>query len=137
MIQAKQMSRARRDTTPPRALRALVALLAVLPLLLQLLLAAAPLALATSASAEVAVAAPNCEAQDHRPAPAGEGAHSHCCLLCECSARDSVAVIGSFIVAEIGADAHATPIWPAADHPRRAPIGWTTSWSSRAPPRLS
>ncbi|MBG0810986.1 hypothetical protein IY145_16570 [Methylosinus sp. H3A] len=129
------MTKARGAT--PRPARAFVALLAVLPLLLQLLFAATPFALATSARAEVAVTAPNCETQDHRPAPAGGGAHSHCCLLCECSARDGAAVIGSFIVAEIGADAHATPIRAAPDRPRHAPIGWTTSWSSRAPPLFS
>lgn len=134
MIQAKRMSEAPRRTSPTFA-----ALLAILPLLLQLLLASAPFVLASSTRAEAAVAlsAPDCATQDHRQAPTREGAHSHCCLLCEYSARDGLAVIGSFVVAALRADALSTPIRAAPDRQRPAPIGWTTSWSSRAPPRFS
>ncbi|WP_161915485.1 hypothetical protein [Methylosinus sp. C49] len=135
MNETKRMIEAGRGAA--RRSHALATILAVLPLLLQLMFAAAPFALATNARSEIALAAPDCATQDHRQAPVGEGAHSHCCLLCEWSLRDGVAVIGSFIVTALGADAHATPIRATADRPRPAPIGWTTSWSSRAPPLFS
>ncbi|WP_400771497.1 hypothetical protein [Methylosinus sporium] len=135
MSQAKRMIETGRETA--RRSRALATILAALPLLLQLLFAAAPFALATNARADVALAVSDCATPDHRQAPAGEGAHSHCCLLCEWGLRDGVAIIGSFIVTALGADAHATPIRATADRLWPAPIGWTTSWSSRAPPAFS
>ncbi|WP_159732736.1 hypothetical protein [Methylosinus sp. Ce-a6] len=137
MIQARRTTKTERHASP-RPSRAFAALLAVLPLLLQLLFVAAPFSLAAPrAESAVAISAPGCATQDHRPAPAGEGSHSHCCLFCEWSARDGYAVIGSVVVAALHADAFSTPIRAAPDRPRHAPIGWMTSWSSRAPPRFS
>ena len=66
----------------------------------------------------------------------GRGDHSQCCVLCSANGRDVV-----FDAALPGVVAAPEPAISIAgfvkidfdDHP----LGWTSSWSSRAPPRLS
>jgi hypothetical protein len=143
---AMRMIRGTRAATRTRAtgrraaaLRRIVVALAAL--LLQLTLFAAPAHAAHDGLAGHghAIATPHCDAHDADRAPLdGRRDHPHCCLLCEWSGRIDYIPLDSFDVAS--ATPPATPaarLRPASDRMRETPIGWTTSWSSRAPPSLS
>lgn len=117
------------------AMRSIASLFGALMLIL---FAAAPSTHATLAGGEtsVAITAQNCEALGHGQTPAGHADHFHCCLVCEWSVRDALTFARFFVIAA-NEDAIAAPRRPASERPRHPPTGWTTSWSSRAPPRFS
>ncbi|MBU3887105.1 hypothetical protein FM996_05250 [Methylosinus sporium] len=75
---------------------------------------------------------------DHK-APA-HSVHSQCCILCPSSAHDGLsrfaAVLFDIIVFPPLRTAAAID-WRAFVDPVAPPTGWTSSWSSRAPPSIS
>lgn len=82
----------------------------------------------------------NCDAQAHGGAPARHRDHSHCCgVLCESQARAGLAVLAASVVETAGPApaAIARSGWRVSARSTGRPLGWTSSWSSRAPPVFS
>jgi hypothetical protein len=125
--------------TPPAGLRATASLIAVLLLLVQLFAVGSRVDPPGGRDLEVARAgaAQNCEQPSHRGRP-DSGGHPHCCLLCEWSGRADFALLTpSPADFPHPAGAKRPPAPPESDRPTRPPVGWTSSWSSRAPPAFS
>jgi hypothetical protein len=87
------------------------------------------------------IADPICETGDpHGGAPRGHAEHAPCCLTCPPGPSDKTAVAMASPVA-----APASPMCrssdlrdgPAGGDPAHTPLGWASSWSSRAPPSSS
>jgi hypothetical protein len=127
--------RSRRWSDVSAARRALVSALALCLFTLQAFVAAslvrghgAPLAGGVSASAY-------CE--PHRDgAPPAERDHAPCCILCV-SGRDLPSLVEPPSEEPILAPpvvAFAFVAYPSTAPPQRGPVGWASSWSSRAPP---
>jgi hypothetical protein len=90
------------------------------------------------AQASHGVATQTCRAPSHSgEAPAERGAHPDCCLVCQSSARGDAALIAPIAVSTSHAPPHAAVAPRLAAPPMRRPIGWTSSWSSRAPPLVA
>lgn len=84
------------------------------------------------------IADPICETGGpHGGAPRGHAEHAPCCLACPPGPSDESAVAMASPVA-----ASASPMCrssnlrdgPAGGDPAHTPLGWASSWSSRAPP---
>ena len=65
--------------------------------------------------------------------------HSQCCILCSSSAYDGVVRFVStlFVILSFPTHQVAAVKWRIHDDPVASPVGWTSSWSSRAPPSFS
>jgi hypothetical protein len=126
--------------TAPARLRATASLIAVLVLLLQLFVVGSRVDPPGGHGLEAALAgaAPNCEQPSHGGQPESGGDHPHCCLLCEWGGRADLALLApSAADLPPPAETRRSPAPPTPDRPTRPPIGWTSSWSSRAPPAFS
>jgi len=126
--------------TAPAGLRATASLIAALLLLLQFVAVGSRIDPPGGRGLEVARAgaAQNCEQPSHRGRPDGGGGHPHCCLLCEWGGRADFALLTpSAADLPHPAGVRRSPAPPALDRPTRPPVGWTSSWSSRAPPAFS
>lgn len=86
----------------------------------------------------VASIAEYCGAQGRDDAPApGRHGHSHCCVVCAGSGRDASPLHMAALLSVVIYSAHgaiASVVRLVVDEPERRLIGWTSSWSSRAPP---
>ncbi len=124
--------------SPPRPfLRALVAAVAACLFFLQGLGALAT-AHAHSAPAGVALTLAPCHDAAKGEAPAApRHEHSDCCLSCEASARQLILAVAllSGVAALLPPESEAAAAMPPQSDIRPPPIGWASSWSSRAPPR--
>jgi hypothetical protein len=114
--------------------------LSVLLLLIRLVVAGAAVEAAGLAGAQPsqAVMTQNCASPAHGDeAPDGRSDHADCCLLCRAAARADMAFTAPLQARAPRAPTSASraPVLAAATRPR--PIGWTSSWSSRAPPLFS
>jgi hypothetical protein len=123
----------------PAARRALVATLALCLFLMQTLLAAsiARPHMSPAGAPQGYAASDYCEPHRDGGAPA-EREHAPCCILCVAGRdapplappKDDDAPVLAHPVSSLAPRAYG---WTAP--PERAPIGWASSWSSRAPPR--
>jgi hypothetical protein len=116
--------------------RALIAALGVALLVLQTL-ASGPAPRPSQAEGTTIAGAGYCEPHRHdsgAPLPADED-HAPCCLLCV-AGRDAPPALPADLSA--GGVEPALAFVPLAhdrdEPPNRRPIGWASSWSSRAPP---
>jgi hypothetical protein len=71
----------------------------------------------------------------------GQHSRHHHCALCVAGSRDvshyeAAAVIATVVVLALP-QSHDRPAWIRRDELTPSPIGWTSSWSSRAPPSFS
>jgi hypothetical protein len=82
-----------------------------------------------------------CSALGNDKGPAhGRHDHSQCCIFCKASGRDATFAIiaASICVAIYLPSKESVSLVPfAEDDCSMRPIGWTSSWSSRAPPSFS
>lgn len=90
--------------------------------------------------ASIAMAGEICQAKtDGGKAPA-HSSHSHHCALCSTGDRDhavdAVALLATVIVV-LAPHSNDAPAWFVHDEPTPSPLGWASSWSSRAPPIFS
>jgi hypothetical protein len=93
------------------------------------------------AGASIAMAGEICQAKTDAdgktPAP---HSHHHRCTLCSLGHRDQatdvVALLAS-VIAVLAPRPDNTPAWFVHDEFTPFPPGWTSSWSSRAPPSFS
>lgn len=122
--------------------RAVIAGVVTLLLVLQGLVFAGSAALARTAgdgvSPSVVASASHCIPSSGDTDPAKRHAdHSLCCIFCNANVRDATFIgVAAFLVAmtvAVGAAA-ATVVRPNRDDFDKHPTGWTSSWSSRAPP---
>jgi hypothetical protein len=116
--------------------RALLAALGLLVLVLQTLAPPAArhaTALQAGASAVSGVCAPH---DDDRAPPPAHGDHTPCCLSCV-AGRDGPPMLPAELPAGEAKPASSAfrLAYGAEDAPDGRPIGWASSWSSRAPPR--
>jgi hypothetical protein len=128
-----------RAFAPPAFRRRDVGALSILLLLIQLVLAGSAVDgfRLPAADAAHSVAAQTCDAPSHdRSAPDGPGRRSDCCLFCQ-SARDDATLTAPFAVWTPRALSTVIFRPRLAATPMRPPAGWTSSWSSRAPPAIS
>lgn len=131
----------RRDGVKTHAgLRATAGLLSAVLLLLQLFVAGSRVEPPRLLGAEPARAGvtQNCQSPFHGEQPDTGRDHPHCCLLCEPGGRSDAALLAP-VVADLPdpAASKRSPVGPSPDRPIWQPIGWTSSWSSRAPPAFS
>lgn len=82
-----------------------------------------------------------CGAQggDGVPAP-GRHDHSHCCFVCAGSGRDASPLVMAALISVViysAPEAIASVVRLVVDEPDRRLIGWTSSWSARAPPLMA
>jgi hypothetical protein len=139
--------KAERDRTPlqPATSSRRAASLAFRAILLSLLLLLQSLALAGvsaeahetfHAGAVVTGDEPNCDARDGRETPETPRAHLHCCLLCEPLGRAGLALFTTpdIDIPDLATERVARPVLFSSRGLATHPIGWTSSWSSRAPP---
>jgi hypothetical protein len=97
-----------------------------------------------AASASASAAGQLCDAQGAShgtdQTPAQHRHQFHHCALCGVGGRDAlwhpVATITSVIVLAFS-PSEPSPAWIRRDEPRRRPLGWRSTWSSRAPPFVS
>ncbi len=128
-------------TSPRPFLRALVAAVAACLLFLQGLGGlAASHAHQSPAGATLTLAPCHVVTQDlaKGQAPAApRHEHSECCLSCEASDRSLLLAVAllSGVAALLAPAGEATALTPPQSEVRSPPIGWASSWSSRAPPR--
>ncbi|WP_400767860.1 hypothetical protein [Methylosinus sporium] len=125
--------RSRRWSDVSAARRAFVSALALCLFALQAFVAAS-LVRAHDASAAGVSASAYCE--PHRDgAPPAEREHAPCCILCV-SGRDLPSLAEPPSEEPILAPpvAFAFVAYASTAPPRRVPVGWASSWSSRAPP---
>jgi hypothetical protein len=92
-----------------------------------------------AAGAALAMSGEFCRADGHGGGPQERpSAHHHCAF---CPVSDSDAALDGVVPGPAVATPHAATAESAvarvAEAPARPPTGWTSSWSSRAPPRLS
>lgn len=121
--------------------RAIVSALALCLFALQALVAGpAPRLSASSRDAQaslIAIGGGYCEPHDDRgaPVPAGKD-HSPCCIFCVAGRDGPPLIAADFSTAETGllSPPALSPALGSTDAPDGRPIGWTSSWSSRAPP---
>ncbi len=94
-----------------------------------------------SHSAAISADGGHCDAPRGDKAPAqGHCDHSHCCILCRADGRDasSVIIAASLVVLVYSApEASLSAARFTKNDFVEHPIGWTSSWSSRAPPAIS
>ena len=82
----------------------------------------------------------DCHAPGGEKSPAqGRHDHSQCCILCSASARDSGELLAAAILLGLATYSAPEPTlhfihFSNVDF-NVPPLGWTSSWSSRAPPR--
>lgn len=90
---------------------------------------------------DAAVVGKHCDAHGGEGAPLhGDHSHSQCCIFCAASGRDaSFSVVAAFLatVIYLMPEAAVSTVRFFTDDPDGRPIGWTSSWSSRAPPFFS
>ncbi|PWB83499.1 MAG: hypothetical protein C3F11_06280 [Methylocystaceae bacterium] len=84
-----------------------------------------------------------CDVEAHADdkAPSQHHHHHQQCALCVADNRnlsldDAVAFVATVIVLALP-QSRATPAWVCRDESTPPPLGWTSSWSSRAPPFFS
>jgi hypothetical protein len=92
------------------------------------------------AGASIAMAGEICYvAPDGGKAPAPHS-HRHHCTLCSLAhqdkAMDVVAILATVMVV-LSPRSNDAPAWFVHDELTSSPLGWTSSWSSRAPPFFS
>lgn len=99
---------------------------------------AAPVGIPGVGDGSVAPGVASCYALGDGQAPAhGRQEHVQCCIFCKTSGRDlSALFLGAlFSVAYDFAPAtHAYVVYAIAHEPGPSDFGWTSAWSSRAPP---
>lgn len=85
--------------------------------------------------------ADSCVTHDSDGAPRGKHRdHAPCCIFCVANGRDASLL---FVLAFLGETDYLAPertvsiLGPLLDDLGARPIGWASSWSSRAPPSLS
>jgi Protein of unknown function (DUF2946) len=93
------------------------------------------------AGASIAMAGEICRAKsdDGGKAPAQPSHHHHCALCSVGNDDDVVDVVADFakVIIVLTPRSGDAPAWFVQDYPAPSPLGWTSSWSSRAPPVLS
>jgi hypothetical protein len=116
--------------------RALIMALGAALLVLQALAAGPALRHAAGADAATIAVAGYCEPHRHdgTPLPAGED-HAPCCLSCV-AGRDGPAALPALVSGDTATPALAfVPLaYERDERPDGRPVGWASSWSSRAPP---
>jgi len=82
-----------------------------------------------------------CNAEAGSKAPAHQHhEHSQCCIFCNETGRDTSALLVAVVFNAayfLGLTNVFSGAYVIADEPRLRSIGWTSSWSSRAPPSFS
>ena len=97
----------------------------------------------SAAGASIAMAGEICHinSDDSGKTPSQPSRHHHCalCTLGNCAHdADAIALTPSVVIVPVLPSQHGNvPGWPYADDLHSLPVGWTSSWSSRAPPAIS
>ncbi len=93
------------------------------------------------AGASITMAGENCRAMtdDGGKAPAQPSHHHHCAVCCIGRHDDAIGAVADLAQVIIGLTPRSgdAPAWFVHDELALRPLGWTSSWSSRAPPAIS
>jgi hypothetical protein len=93
------------------------------------------------AGASIATAGEICRTRtdDGGEAPAQPSHHHHCAVCCIGRHADAIGAVADLAQVLIGLTPRSgdAPAWFVHDELALRPLGWTSSWSSRAPPAIS